>query len=297
MPYQNTLTHQFTTFAPSSEQQQYQRWTSAIVLHVVIRVRIGDFVGLSDGSFGRVLEILEQIVPWNTKRYSARFLIQEYDLSGEYHHECPVIHGLGSYAVIAGRDIQGGINCQHWCSASCKSGKEDELVLEGRRRTIPHDAGIHSDEKRFLINVFCMQHEWVRNRFPRQYPSLESTNLEQHCRDAFDQQSEELDRLEAVLEFQDDIANFANNDAEDDVIEDPSQPAASGSGQRRRGRPRNSRGQGRRGRSTSARSSPSRSPISSNRALRPPPPVSYKSQLFEWPFHISTLITQPVAYK
>ncbi|KAI9103887.1 hypothetical protein DFS34DRAFT_645962 [Phlyctochytrium arcticum] len=229
MPFQDTLTPQITTFAPSSKQQQYQRWTS--------------------------------IVPKNAKRCSARFLIEEYDLSGEYHRQCPVIHGLGSYAVIAGRDIQGGINCQHWCSASCKTGKEDELVLEGRRRTIHHDAWIHSDEKRFLINVFCMQHEWVRNRFPQQYPTLESTNLEQHCKDAFDRQGEELDRLEAVLDLQD-IANPANHDdAEDDVssvassatteytfvLENPSQPTASGSGQRRRGRPRNSRGPGRQG--------------------------------------------------
>ncbi|KAI9104014.1 hypothetical protein DFS34DRAFT_590427 [Phlyctochytrium arcticum] len=223
MPFQNTLTHQITTFAPSSEQQQYQRWTSAIVTHAIIRVRIGDFVGLSDRSFGRVLEILEQIVPKNAKRCSARFLIEEYDLSGEYHRQCPAIHGLGSYAVIAGRDIQGGINYQHWCSVSCKTGKEDELVLEGRRRTIHHDAWIHSNEKRFLMNVFY----------------------------AFDRQGEELDRLEAVLDL-DDIANPANHDdAEDDVssvassatteytfvLEDPSQPTASGSGQRHRGRP------------------------------------------------------------
>ncbi|KAI9103867.1 hypothetical protein DFS34DRAFT_668125 [Phlyctochytrium arcticum] len=231
IPFDATLANQFTAFIPS-EQHQFQRWTTATVQPMKTRVRIGDFVGLSNGFFGRVLEILEEIAPTRTGSLTTRFLIENFEISEEIYRACPVITGLDTNAVIVGGDIQCGVNCQHWCSASC----------------ISHDAWIHSDEPRYLINVFCEQHEWIRARFPRHYPTLESTDLEKHCREAFDRQSNDLSQqfaqdmgLMEDADVEDDISSIASSSSTNYsfVAEDPSQQPTSSS--RPQGRPPGSR--------------------------------------------------------
>ena len=174
-----------------SQTQLYQKWTSATIKRIETRIRVGDFVGTSDGLFGRVLEILQETAP---KTGKAKFLVEFFEKYGEHHNECPIITPFGLYEVLEDQDIQGTLNVQHLCSSECGIKTVQHQMIERQNRNRLHDAWVHSDEQIYLINVFC-----ARTKFPRRFPSIESTDLPKHCRDAYRRQKErerrQLDQL------------------------------------------------------------------------------------------------------
>ncbi|KAI9087741.1 hypothetical protein DFS34DRAFT_679051 [Phlyctochytrium arcticum] len=195
--FEDTLTCKLSMYIPPSQAQVYQRWTSATVRRIETRIRVGDFMGTEHGLFGRVLEILQETAPATGK---TKFLVEFFEHDGEFHNECPIITPFGLYEVLEDKDIQGTLNVQHLCSSECGIKTVHQQMIERQTRNISHDAWVHSDEQIYLINVFCVQLPWVRSQFPRQYPTIETTNLAQHCQDAFTRQRErECHQLEQLM--------------------------------------------------------------------------------------------------
>ncbi|KAI9103972.1 hypothetical protein DFS34DRAFT_682949 [Phlyctochytrium arcticum] len=196
--FEDTLTCELSMYIPPSQfNRASQRWTSATVRRIETRIRVGDFMGMEHGLFGRVLEILQETAPATGK---TKFLVEFFEHDGEFHNESPIITPFGLDEVLEDKDIQGTLDVQHLCSSECGIKTVHQQMIERQTRNISHDAWVHSDEQIYLINVFCAQLPWVRSQFPRQYPTIETTNLAQHCQDAFTRQRErECHQLEQLM--------------------------------------------------------------------------------------------------